>query len=53
MLDRRQVLAMGGALAASPVIARAAGIDAHVRNGTLKDVEHVVILMQENRGYDH
>jgi phospholipase C len=28
-------------------------IDAQVRAGTIADVEHVVILMQENRSFDH
>ncbi|WP_297512771.1 phosphocholine-specific phospholipase C [uncultured Caulobacter sp.] len=52
-LDRRGLLAAIGALALPPALARAAAIDADVRHGTLKDVEHVVILMQENRGFDH
>jgi phospholipase C len=52
-IDRRSLLAMTAGLAATPAIARAAAIDAHVKTGTLKDVEHVVILMQENRGFDH
>ncbi|MES3151944.1 phosphocholine-specific phospholipase C [Sphingomonas faeni] len=44
----------GAALSAFPVaIARAAAIAPDVRTGTLMDVEHVVILMQENRGFDH
>ncbi|WP_341208700.1 phospholipase C, phosphocholine-specific [uncultured Sphingomonas sp.] len=34
-------------------IARAAAIAPDLRTGTLRDVEHVVILMQENRGFDH
>ncbi|MCW2503543.1 MAG: phospholipase phosphocholine-specific [Actinomycetia bacterium] len=37
----------------SPSIARAAGIPAHRRTGTLQDVEHIVVLMQENRSFDH
>jgi phospholipase C len=36
-----------------PAIARALSIPADRRTGTLKDVEHVVILMQENRSFDH
>jgi phospholipase C len=54
-IDRRQML-LGGAVAAAltpPVIAHALTIDAAVRTGTLMDVEHVVILMQENRAFDH
>lgn len=52
-LDRRGLLAAIGAMALPPALARAAAIDADVRTGTIKDVEHVVILMQENRGFDH
>jgi len=51
--DRRSLLAAIGALALPPALARAAAIDADVRTGTIKDVEHVVILMQENRSFDH
>jgi phospholipase C len=40
--------------AALPASIRSAlAIPAHVRTGTIKDVEHVVILMQENRSFDH
>jgi phospholipase C len=53
MIDRRRLLALGSAAALAPAIARAAGIDARVRAGTIQDVEHVVILMQENRSFDH
>ncbi|HJV41087.1 phosphocholine-specific phospholipase C [Caulobacter sp.] len=52
-IDRRGLLAAIGALTLPPALARAAAIDADVRSGTLKDVEHVVILMQENRSFDH
>jgi phospholipase C len=53
MIDRRKLLALGAAFVTAPAIARAAGIDARVRTGTLQDVDHVVILMQENRSFDH
>ena len=46
----------GGATAMatlSPSIARAAAIPADRRTGTLADIEHVVVLMQENRSFDH
>ena len=48
-------LAGGGAAASvlTPSIARAASIPAHRKLGTLADVEHVVVLMQENRSFDH
>ena len=53
-LDRRSFLmAAAAAGALPPVLARAAAIDAAVRTGTIKDVEHVVILCQENRSFDH
>ena len=54
---RRRVLqlALGAASASalSPVIARALALPARGRTGTLQDLEHVVILMQENRSFDH
>jgi phospholipase C len=53
-LDRRRfLLAATAALNLPTAIARAASIDANVRTGTIRDVEHVVILMQENRSFDH
>lgn len=36
-----------------PSIRKALAIPANNRTGTIKDVEHVVILMQENRSFDH
>src|SRR5580704_7470999 len=36
-----------------PSIRRALAIPAAVNAGTIEDVEHVVILMQENRSFDH
>jgi len=36
-----------------PSIRRALAIPASVVTGTIQDVEHVVILMQENRSFDH
>jgi phospholipase C len=56
-IDRRQFLqlmgmtAMASTLPAS--IAKALEIPANHRTGTIKDVEHIVILMQENRPFDH
>jgi phospholipase C len=56
-IDRRQVLEFvgAGAVAASysSTIAKALAIPANNRTGTINDVEHVVILMQENRPFDH
>ncbi len=55
--DRRtflQLLGTGAAAAAFPAsIARALEIPANHRTGTIADVEHIVILMQENRSFDH
>ncbi|MGE8369562.1 alkaline phosphatase family protein, partial [Cupriavidus sp.] len=36
-----------------PSIRKALAIPANNATGTIKDVEHVVILMQENRSFDH
>jgi len=55
--DRRAFLKLlaGGALASAfpASIKRALAIPAHRRSDTLADVEHVVVLMQENRSFDH
>ncbi|MEV0007174.1 phosphocholine-specific phospholipase C [Streptomyces sp. NPDC047973] len=53
---RRSATTLGAAAAASALptsVSRALAVDAAVRTGTIKDVEHVVILMQENRGFNH
>jgi phospholipase C len=53
-VDRRAfLLSATAALTLPPAVAKALAIDADTRTGTLKDVEHVVILMQENRAFDH
>ncbi|MCJ2189118.1 phosphocholine-specific phospholipase C [Novosphingobium beihaiensis] len=50
----RHLIATGGAAAGfMPSIARALEIPASRRTGTIQDVEHVVILTQENRAFDH
>jgi phospholipase C len=55
--DRRNFLktaAAGSVAAALPANIRAAlAIPAQSKTGTIRDVEHVVILMQENRSFDH
>src|SRR5262249_24904724 len=55
--SRRNVLAAGAAAlvasAYSNAIAQALAIPARADTGTIRDVEHVVILMQENRSFDH
>jgi phospholipase C len=56
-MDRRgflQLLSAGAASAAFPSsIARALEIPANHATGTIRDVEHIVFLMQENRSFDH
>jgi phospholipase C len=55
--DRRrflQLLGSGAIAAALPEsIGRALAVPAHYRTGTIADVEHIVVLMQENRSFDH
>jgi phospholipase C len=55
--DRRsflRLLAAGaGATTLPGCISRALEIPAHRRTGTIEDVDHIVILMQENRSFDH
>ncbi len=55
--DRRSFLRSAAAGAAAgllpPAVARAMAIPARHRTGTILDVEHVVIFMQENRSFDH
>ncbi|HOB67251.1 phospholipase C, phosphocholine-specific [Ottowia sp.] len=57
MANRRQFIqaaAALGALSAYPEsIRRALAIPAYNASGTIKDVAHVVILMQENRSFDN
>jgi phospholipase C len=64
-LDRRRFLQIaggtfaataGGTFATSALassVARAAAIAPAVRTRTLADVQHIVVLMQENRSFDH
>jgi Phosphoesterase family len=59
--NRRQFLraaaqATGSVVALSilpPSIRKALAIPAAVRSGSIEDVRHIVILMQENRSFDH
>ncbi len=56
-LDRREFMkwmssgALGATLSSS--ITRAQGIAAHTRTHSITDVEHIVVLTQENRSFDH
>lgn len=60
-LNRRHFLQLTAAGAASTAIAemlgesiaRAASIPANRATGSIKDIEHVVVFMQENRAFDH
>ena len=56
--DRRTFLRLMGAAAATAAtlpesIGRALAIPANNRTGTIDDVEHIIVLMQENRSFDH
>jgi len=55
--DRRTFLKLIGSsslAAAMPAdLNRALAIPAHNRHGSIRDVEHIVFLMQENRSFDH
>ena len=56
-INRRRFLQLaGGSVAAtmlSDSIARALAIPANRATRSLRDVEHIVVLMQENRSFDH
>jgi phospholipase C len=59
--DRREFLRLAGAATATGVavsampasIRKAFAMPARQVTGTIKDVQHIVILMQENRSFDH
>ena len=49
-----QLIAAGATVGALPKsIAKALAIPAHQCTGTIEDVEHIIILTQENRSFDH
>lgn len=57
-LNRRKFIKMSaGAAAASAIwsswLQDALAVEAHNASRSIKDVEHIVILMQENRSFDH
>src|ERR1700752_3523675 len=55
-IDRRMFLQLTGATALTALqanIDKALAIPAKNDKGTIEDVEHIVILMQENRPFDH
>src|SRR5690348_14570329 len=56
-IDRRKFLQLTAAAGATLAtlnanIAKALAIPANNRTGTIRDVEHIVILMQENNSFD-
>jgi len=55
--SRRHFLNLGAAALTGAVLPdnlrKAMAIQAHRETGTIQDVKHVVILMQENRAFDH
>lgn len=55
--SRRSFLKFGATATATmllpPAIRDALSIQAYTKLGTIEDVQHVVILMQENRAFDH
>jgi phospholipase C len=60
-VSRRRFLQVGGALAGAAAVGAGAsqlggvfgGNQANAATGTMADLKHVVILMQENRSFDH
>jgi len=57
-LNRRKFISMsaGAGIATAlwgPLLERALAVEAHNASRSIKDVEHIVILMQENRSFDH
>ncbi|MFF5251098.1 phosphocholine-specific phospholipase C [Streptomyces leeuwenhoekii] len=56
-VNRRRFLQLAGATTAFSVLSasiqRAAALPANHRTGSIEDVEHIVVLMQENRSFDH
>ena len=57
VVSRRRFLQLAGGSVASTMlsdsIARALAIPANRATRSIKDIEHVVVLMQENRSFDH
>ncbi|AWO02318.1 phospholipase C, phosphocholine-specific [Chitinophaga alhagiae] len=57
-LNRRKFITMttGAGIATAlwgPLLKKALAVQAHNATRSIKDVEHIVILMQENRSFDH
>jgi len=57
-MNRRKFLRMSAGAAGAlnmlpPLISKALAVNANNRTKSIRDVEHIVILMQENRSFDH
>lgn len=57
-LNRRKFIQMSATAGIAtalwePLLQKAIAVDAHNATRSIKDVEHIVILMQENRSFDH
>ena len=57
-LNRRKFIKMSaGATAATAIwstwLQKALAVEAHNASRSIRDVKHIVILMQENRSFDH
>lgn len=55
-INRRGMLSLGAGFSLAtllPSIRRAQAIPARRDSGTIEDVRHIVVLMQENRSFDH
>ena len=52
-LSRSQFLSITAAAVAAPLAGRAYPVAAKTSAGKLSDIDHIVILMQENRSFDH
>ena len=58
MIDRRKFIRISsqvglGSLMWPALIEKALAVEANYKTGTIKDVKNIVILMQENRSFDH
>ncbi len=55
--DRRHFLRLAATAAGANIlpigVRQALAIPAHRETGTIKDIKHIVVLMQENRSFDH
>jgi phospholipase C len=52
-ISRRRFIGGAATIAATAAVAQASSATAQTATGTIRDVKHVVVLMQENRSFDH